>query len=134
MVRVYLAGNVYATEYRSQVKRDYSHKIEAVDPITENGAIVNTTDKTIKHIKTFDEIVENDKALIDTCKILVAYVDKYTAGTMMELIYAFNRNIPVYVIVPQGQNFANDIWIQYHTTKFFFNIDDCFNHILKQIK
>ncbi len=134
MVKVYLAGRVWETDYRKHVHKHYGKKLKIVDPMIENGAFVDLEHKKVIHNGSIDDVVENDKALIDTCDILVAIVNEYSAGTMMEILYAYNRNIPVYLIVGYSQNFENDIWLKYHSTKIFDSTYKCYGHILKQIK
>ena len=132
MVKVYLAGRAFETTYRKQVKREYGSRLELIDPMIENGVFVDTKNMKINHNgATVESIVENDKYLIDKSDILVAYINQYTAGTCMEILYAYQQNKPVYLIVTPGKDFENDIWLSYHSTKIFFNIKDCFEHILK---
>jgi len=133
MIRVYLAGNIFETRYRDYVKKTYGDKLEILDPISENGAIVDPIHEKINHIKSFDEIVENDKEMIYSSDIFVAIFNKMSAGTIMEILYAWNRQIPVYLIIPPNSKFENDIWLSYHTTKFFYTTDSCYEHILNQI-
>ena len=134
MVRVYLAGNVFETEYRETVKKYYGNKLTIVDPMDRPGVTIDIKNKKIEHTESWAEIVENDKALIDGCSILVAVINQYSAGTCMEILYAFNRNIPVYLIVAPGKGFDSDIWLGYHSTQIFYDTNKCYRHILKQIK
>ena len=135
MVKVYLAGRAFETTYRKQVKREYGSKFKLIDPMIENGVFVDTKNMKIQHNgATVESIVENDKYLIRTSDILVAYINQYTAGTCMEILYATQMNKPVYLIVTPGKEFENDIWLSYHSTKIFFGVNECYDHILKQIK
>jgi len=135
MVKVYLAGRAFETTYRKQVKKEYGKKLELIDPMIENGVFVDTKNMKIQHNgATVESIVETDKHLIDKSDILVAYINQYTAGTMMEILYAYQQNKPVCLIVTPGKDFENDIWLSYHSTKIFFNVNECYDYILKQIK
>ena len=135
MVKVYLAGRAFETTYRKQVKKEYGDRLELIDPMIENGVFVDTKNMKIQHNgATVESIVETDKYLISNSAILVAYINQYTAGTMMEILFAHQLNIPVYLIVTPDKDFENDIWLSYHSTKIFFGINECYDYILKQIK
>jgi len=135
MVKVYLAGRAFETTYRKQVKKEYGKKLELIDPMIENGVFVDTKNMKIQHNgATVESIVETDKHLIDKSDILVAYINQYTAGTSMEILYAYQQNKPVCLIVTPGKDFENDIWLSYHSNKIFFGINECYDYILEQIK
>jgi nucleoside 2-deoxyribosyltransferase len=119
MISIYLAGHVGETEYRRYVNEKYCNMFKINDPLQ----LIE-----IRPNITRDEIVREDKSLIFESYILVAYIQKPTFGTIMEVIYAFEHDIPVYVINP-GYTFKNDIWLSYHTKKFFNDIDSCFSFI-----
>lgn len=131
--KVYLAGRVWEVAYRNYVKKEFGDRIIFLDPMTENGVIVNAKERIVETDRSFEEVVESDKALINNCDIFIAIVNEYSAGTMMEIIYAYMRNKPVYIICPEDYNFHNDIWIKYHANRFFHTIDECYNHIIKQV-
>ena len=134
MLRIYLAGNAFETEYRSIVKSYYGSKFILVDPMVENGAIIDKENTKVIHNGSFEDVVINDKALIEGCDILTAVFNKHSTGTIMEILYAYNRNIPVYLIIPPSKGFENDIWLKYHTTRFFYNTEFCYDYILEQKK
>jgi hypothetical protein len=52
----------------------------------------------------------------------------------MEILYAYNCQIPIYLIVSPDRGFEEDIWFKAHATKIFYSIDDCFKHIKKQLE
>jgi len=131
MKKVYLAGNVFEVNYRESVKKQYGNQLILLDPMEENGAIVDVSKSTVIHNRTNEQIVETDKDLIDKSDILVAVINRLSIGTIMEIIYAYSKKIPTYAIVPEYENFHNDIWLKYHTTKFFFNVIKCYDYILK---
>jgi hypothetical protein len=119
MISIYLAGHVSETEYRKYVHEKYCNLFKINDPLQLIKRRSNITG---------DEIVREDKRLIFNSNILVAYIQKPTFGTIMEVIYAFELGITVYVINP-GYTFKDDIWLLYHTSKFFEDIDSCFSFI-----
>ena len=139
-LQVYVAGSVYEEEYRKIVNRKYSRDLNIFDPLKEIEAGVLGVDfSKIDDLKNIDfteleraQIVEMDKAAIAASDIVTAYITRYSAGTIMEILYAWNNQVPVYVIDPEWK-FVNDIWIRYHTTKFFKTIDECYQYIIDSI-
>jgi len=119
-VKVYIAGAIREQAYREYVHNVYgdNQKLELLDPI-----------RIVK--QEFPEVVEKDKMLIEESDILVAYVQEPSFGTVMEIIYAFEKGVPVYLINPNKKHMMN-FWIRYHSTKFFETISDCFDEILQE--
>ena len=68
------------------------------------------------------EIVENDKADIDQCSAILVMFDKPSVGTAMEVLYAWERNIPVYVVNVSGKPLSP--WMIYHATKLHETLED----------
>jgi len=116
---VYLAGAYDEYNYRASAKDGYGHILDLFDPIQE-------------HDQNTPDLVDLDKKAIRDCDIFVAYVKKYSAGTMMEIEYAHSIGKPVYVIA-KGI-YSTDKWIAHHTTNFFPSIKTCFNYILEEFK
>jgi len=116
---IYLAGWSGETEYRTYVKKTYgdSDEVAVFDPFDYH-----------KPSDGKKAIVEDDKALIWHCDVLVAKVDQFSAGTMMEIQYAHSHNIPVFVIT-RSTTIKIDTWISYHATQIFVTLDDCFNYL-----
>jgi nucleoside 2-deoxyribosyltransferase len=140
MLKIYLAGNVYETEYRKYVHETYYDTLNIFDPLQKiEAGIINIDfskvfDKTLLFTnEEITKIVECDKNAIIQCDILVAYIKKPSFGTIMEILHSYNNQIPVYVINPE-KTFINDVWLKYHTTRFFETIDECFNHILSALQ
>ncbi|MCK5614684.1 nucleoside 2-deoxyribosyltransferase [Candidatus Pacearchaeota archaeon] len=133
--KIYLAGSVTETEYRKQTLEHYSDDFNLFEPLREveeklmgfsSGDIIERKVEITNEIRK--TIVEEDKKAILTCDIVVAYMNKSTGGTTMEVCYAHDHNKPVYIINPE-QNLVNDIWLVYHSEKFFSNIDECFEFL-----
>lgn len=121
-LRVYVAGHTGETRYRQIVTGEYGHRLILVDPIAIHGFQAETTNYNIP---------EEDKELILSCDILVAYIRKPTYGTVMEVIFAYENGIPVLLIDPtDGQVNVKDIWLGYHVSRVFPTIVACFEHIL----
>jgi nucleoside 2-deoxyribosyltransferase len=127
---IYLAGHTEEKNYRNIAITNYGNKINFLNPMT------------ITHLEVLDEIgyneyetyiVRRDKKMILESDILVAYLDYNSPswGTTMEIIYAAENDIPVYVIdsTPFMKNYNNP-WVKFHTKKAFSNIETCFEYIL----
>ena len=136
--KVYLAGWTGEVEYRTYVWRKYRKFIDIFDPLREVEAKVvddivkKATEKQRFDDETIAKIVEGDKAALLTCHIMTAIINKYTAGTIMEWMYAYNNNIPVYMIDPTRQ-FRRDVWLRYHSARIFTTVDDCYDYIIDSL-
>lgn len=134
MIKVYLAGYSGETEYRKYACKIYGKQLFLFDPMKKID--LPTISKKELYELTNDEvsfIVEGDKAAIESCDLLVAFIKRASFGTSMEMIHAYKNKIPIYVIDPTT-TWRNDIWIRYHTNKFFDDIDSCFHYIINSIK
>ncbi len=127
---VYLAGSAQEISYRDYVIKKYGRQIIAFDPLREIEKNIDRSNSSFKEI-----IVNKDKDKIaNDTHILVAYVKKSTFGTTMEILGAYDNNIPVFCIIPDDDGtLKNDIWLSHHTTKFFNTIDECFKFIISCI-
>lgn len=142
MIKIYLAGNALFTTYREYTKTQFGNRLRLIDPIQENGAVVDVEAGTVQIDCPVNELIENDKAMIINCDIFVAFVEESTFGTTMEILHAYNNNIPVYIILGKDSHHRElDFWLSYHTTRFFLSddilidgIDKCFNYILENLK
>lgn len=124
-MKIYLAGHSEETRYRETVKNNYNRLLDLIDPMEIRIYDLDEHYGVEKHVY----IVRRDQKLILTSDILVAYINiGSTFGTTMEIAYAKSNNIPVYVIDVTGR-YRDDVWLKYHTDKFFDNIASCFNYI-----
>jgi nucleoside 2-deoxyribosyltransferase len=128
---IYLAGYAEEIKYRDFVKEHYGDEFKILDPMT------------INHLQVIDDvgkneydtyIVRRDKKMILSSDILSVYIDEYGGypmwGTTMEIIFAYEHGIPVYVIdVTPGMKHANNAWVKFHTKKSFDSIVECFDYI-----
>lgn len=69
-----------------------------------------------------DEIVEGDKKDIANCDVLIANVWQISAGTMMELLFAYDQGLYTIVIVPEGSRVSP--WIRYHASCIVNTFDE----------
>ena len=106
--RVYLAGPIFqqtdavCNDWRAVFKVVTGY--EWLDPMKR--------DFRGKEDKAYAEIVEGDKEDIDGCNIMVAKVDPVSAGTSMEVLWAWLNETPVIAIV----NGRISPWVRYHAT------------------
>jgi len=133
-MKIYLSGWVGETEYRKTVLSTHSQAFDIRDPLTEverkmeldlegyrSGKIDFTSD-------IIANIVEEDIKLLKECDALVAMMNRYSAGTIMEIRIAYDADLPVYIIDP-SKKMRRDIWLRYHTNVFFDRIGECFNFL-----
>ena len=73
------------------------------------------------------EIVENDKNDILKSSSILVYYDKPSVGTSMEILFAFERNIPVYLVNKSDKPLSP--WLIYHSTKIFVLLEDACDYI-----
>jgi len=129
---IYLAGPGKDKKYRKEVIDKYGKYAVFIDPMN----------------ITFDEVFENigedlsdifiirrDKKMIEQCDILVAKVEhlpkkQIMIGTLMEIVYAHTRGIPVFTISSDNTLLQNP-WIKFHSNGLFNSIDECFGYIFK---
>lgn len=141
MLRIYLAGHTLHTFYREHVKRKYKRYFDLVDPIEKEGTQVDVINKIVTNTIPIEDLIKSDKLWIEHgTDILVAYIEKATFGTSMEILHAWNNKIPIYVILPpESRDLKDDYWLSYHATKFFSGrtrekaIDECFRTIMSLV-
>ncbi len=107
--RVYLAGPIFqqpdriCADWRGYFKQ--FPEFEWLDPMMR--------DYRGKEDSAFGEIVEGDKADIDGCRAVIANATIASAGTSMEILWAWLNHTPVISIV--GEKVSP--WIRYHSTR-----------------
>lgn len=75
------------------------------------------------------EIVRLDKADIDDCDTVLAWFDRPSVGTAMEILYAWERFRPVFVVDVSGKPLSP--WISYHAEAVFPNLEDAVKRIIR---
>ena len=124
---IYLAGYHKDIEYRKYVIENYSNKFNLIDPMSITFEDVYTNiGKELSDIY----IVQRDKKLIDKCHILDAKVeylpqDEIMIGTLMEIIYAHSKGIPVFLISSSDEILDNP-WLKFHSGGLFNSVESCF--------
>ena len=134
MIKVYLAGYSGENEYREYVNKRYSRHLNIFDPMKEvDSKVLEKYNNGSLTEEDVSFIVEGDKAAIESCDIVIVYIKRASFGTAMEILHAFKNKIPVYLIDPDNK-WREDVWVRYHTSKTFDDIDPCFSYILESIK
>jgi nucleoside 2-deoxyribosyltransferase len=125
---VYLAGPINGcTDAECKDCREYCKKkikYNCIDPLT------NTNDWRGKEKDFVKAIVEGDKAVIDrdATILLVNYNKETLIGTAMEILYAYDRKIPVYVVNSLNKEHLSP-WLIYHAAKIYNNLDEAIDEI-----
>jgi nucleoside 2-deoxyribosyltransferase len=119
-MKIYLAGPINgctdseATSWRYAVKQLHS---DVLDPMVR--------DYRGRESDNIKEIVEGDKADIDSCDGMIVWFERPSVGTSMEVLYAYDRGIPVVVI---NRSFAAiSPWLLYHSKCIVGSIPDALN-------
>lgn len=74
-------------------------------------------------------MVARDKAEISNCDVLVAYIQKPSFGTAMEIMYAsLLHTKPIFVINPNGM-MCGDLWLEAHSHLICSSVEDCAEHV-----
>jgi len=137
MKSIYLAGHSIEFEYRKYCIDNYSDEFVLLDPIGRSLDVLKKNDWDVDKIASgeisiADEdiafIVEEDKKDILKCDYLLAYVKKPTFGTVMEIMYAYEKYIPIIAVNPNG-DWKGDIWLKYHACVIVNTLDEAFEYI-----
>lgn len=119
-VRIYLAGYSGEKKYRADAKKNFGDRFELLDPFTANPA---------EGVSEYKGIVEGDKLLIMKCDCVIAYINRASFGTAMEIIYAWQNDIPVFVACI-NKDYEMDNWIRYHAEgRIYFSVGSAFGAI-----
>jgi hypothetical protein len=119
-IKIYLASTIYQCDPGKSWKKRFMDQLDSSlyeffdpDPVSECN----------------NSMIARDKYEITNCNIFVAYIERPTFGTSMEILHAFNQQtIPILVINP-GLKYANDLWLKYHSHLICDNVIECTDHI-----
>lgn len=107
-MRVYLAGPIF--QQTDEVCNDWRAFFKAIpdfewlDPMSR--------DYRGKEDESVSLIVEGDKEDIDSCQAVIAKTNPTSAGTSMEILYAYLKKTPV-ISICEGRVSP---WVRYHST------------------
>lgn len=131
---LYLAGSSKEIKYRNYVIKKYWNDFLFLNPLNISR---EESLEQIGHNEHNTFLVRRDKKMILQSDIVIVYIGesgKPSWGTAMEIMFAYEHGIPVYVIDESIDKQSNDVWIKFHAKKIFSGIDECFNWLLSDNK
>ena len=113
-VRIYLAGTIYKEEpdklWKRQLRDYFNPKEDVADQNLQNDMYDFFDPDPQPGADVY--VVARDKAEIQKCDILVAYIQRPTVGTSMEILYAHMLGTkPIIIINPNGK-MLGDLWLR----------------------
>ena len=79
-----------------------------------------------------DELVARDLEAIAHSRGVIAYVNgDLSYGTIMEIVYAYQLHVPVYVVCTNGHH--NHPWLVYHADQVFTSLQELEENILAKV-
>jgi len=105
-------------QWREEVKKIFP---KAIDPMRR--------DYRGKESQNFEKIVELDKKDIEDSDCLLVNYQGPSAGTCMEILYAWERGLPVYIVT--SKNVLISPWVKYHSSRFYYSFEDAFVYLRK---
>lgn len=144
MKTIYLAGYGGEFNYRERCFKEWGDKFEFIDPMKDSEGIFQAYDfrYTIKEVIENKismpyavrlAVVENDKALIDRSDYVLVYLERKSFGTIMEIMYAYMNEKPIYVINPT-MSFIDDVWLSVHASMIWPSLDECMKFLINEDK
>lgn len=122
-MKVYLAGPIFqmqdheCIDWRKEAK-DRLNGLEVFDPMDRDYR--GSTDEN------YEQIVEEDKAYINKCDVLLVNHLKPSVGTSMEILYAWERKKQI-VIISKSSDISP--WLLYHSTKIVNSLCESIDYI-----
>jgi len=120
-IKIYLAGAILGFEdeckkWRNEVKEKLgNYKYIFLDPLLIEVNLDNPID-----------IINTDKNMIDESDIILVDWAMVSAGTSMEIIYAWERDKDIYII---DSGAPISIWVKYHSNVVVKSIDEAIEMI-----
>jgi len=122
--KIYLAGPIFDTEKKESEEWKTFFKLTInqslfipIDPIEEFD---------YKENPNIEGLINSDKLNIQKSSAVVANCWKTSVGTSMEILYAWERSIPTFIIYREKNLHP---WIKYHSTKIFYDVTECVNFL-----
>jgi len=137
--KIYLAGCCFAYDYRAKCKALYGEFFDLIDPIGKEENLLSREGLEKEDLEVYngrmifpygvrDHIVSMDKDMILDADYVVAFINEPTFGTIMEVSFAYENNIPVFV-VNENDMYSRDVWLSVHADNVFKSLKDCFLYI-----
>jgi len=129
--KIYLAGPIdgctlqETTQWRNAIHAELSMQFDILDPARKSFEdMVTDRMSCLSHAGV---VCEHDKSAIDNCDILLANCWKPSAGTSMEIMYAYERGRTVLSIVPKNAHLSP--WVARHSQAIFLTTDEAINFL-----
>jgi len=131
-LRIYLAGPI--NNCTDEECNNWRNQI--INLLTSKHVLRNPMDRDYRSQYTqthmSSEIVELDKRDIDLSDIIIANITKHSAGTAMEMLYAWERQKVVVAIANSSVQLSP--WHIYHATKIVYTLQEAVDWIEKFVK
>ena len=138
----------FPTRKRMKVWAERMEKLAGIDVVDTFYEIPRKDIKDIdegkksKYNTDYEHLVEADLSIIRECDGVLAYLDGSTSiGTHMEIVYAYEAGLPVYIIVEglAEKMFRDEAgyyhpWIEYHATNIFKSLRETERWLKRQSK
>lgn len=120
---IYLAGTIYTERPDSYWKTQFRDLMSRLSV---------TTIDPCPSMECSDLDVLRDKKAISECDILVAYIQRPSFGTSMEIFYSYSLQSKYVVVINPNKKYYNDLWLRNHCHRMFSSVGACCKH-LKEI-
>ena len=120
--KIYLAGTIYNDSPHSEWKSELlkycdPEKYRFYDP---EPAYENCYEHSY---------VVRDKAWISDSDALVSYIHRISAGTCMEIFYAYQFQTKHVILIDPDDMLNKNMWLSYHSHKIVRTVKECSEHI-----
>jgi len=139
---IYLAGPVAAYQdggaaWRDRVQEEFGHEFDFRNPLdkynvpVDDLTIVDGAGTSTDGVVSVTELVETDKQLLEESDaVLVGYSDVQSIGTPMEVMWAYERDIPVAVWLRDDTAYDDlSPWYRYHAGAVRYNVDPALHYL-----
>jgi nucleoside 2-deoxyribosyltransferase len=134
---IYLAGPILnCQDAQCNDWRDYVTKQVENTDLAMRFRVLNPMDRDYRlrynDSSVVPEVIQLDKRDINNSDVLFANIIQYSAGTSMEVLYAWERDKVVVCVVPRDTTLSP--WIVYHSTKLVYSLDEGIEWISKFVR
>ena len=147
-VSIYLAGPVAAladggASWRERVGREYGEQYDFQNPLAKYNVPVDdltivdgVSDPDDETTVGTDEIVTDDKEkILKSDAVLVGYEAVHSIGTPMEVMFAYERDMPVAVWIRDDTGIMDlSPWYLHHATAVTNSIELALGHLDREVR
>lgn len=128
-IKIYLAGTIYKEEPDSTWKTNFIDILS--NNRTDNNYIFLDPEPEFEGVN--HAMVARDKEMIQECDIFVAYIQRASFGTSMEIFYAYQLQTKPVLVINPNLKFFEDLWLTYHSHYRYIKLELCAEYI-KEMK